>query len=53
MVSPARAASVVAVGATQLDESMTSFSNGGSCVDILAPGLNILSAGLGSSTAVA
>ncbi|BDA45373.1 probable extracellular serine proteinase at N-terminal half [Coccomyxa sp. Obi] len=52
-VSPARAASVVAVGATQLGDTMTSFSNGGSCVDILAPGLNILSAGLGSSTATA
>ncbi|CAL8471030.1 g10572 [Coccomyxa elongata] len=52
-VSPARAASVVAVGATELGDSMTSFSNGGSCVDILAPGLNILSAGLGSSTAIA
>ncbi|KAK9901231.1 hypothetical protein WJX75_001560 [Coccomyxa subellipsoidea] len=52
-VSPARQPSVIAVGATGADDTMTYFSNGGSCVDLLAPGLSILSAGLGSSTATA
>ena len=51
--SPARAPSVIAVGAIALGDGMASFSNGGSCIDILAPGSNVLSAAPGSTTATA
>ena len=42
--SPARAASAITVGATAENDTRSSFSNYGSCVDIFAPGSNILSA---------
>ena len=51
--SPARQPSVIAVGAVALGDGMASFSNGGSCIDILAPGVNIISAAPGSPTATA
>ena len=51
--SPARQPSVIAVGAIALGDGMASFSNGGSCIDILAPGVSILSAAPGSPTATA
>jgi len=42
--SPARAASAICVGATDNGDNLSSFSNWGTCVDILAPGSSILSA---------
>jgi subtilisin family serine protease len=42
--SPASAPEVLTVGATTQSNSMASFSNGGSCVDILAPGQSIKAA---------
>jgi subtilisin family serine protease len=42
--SPARAAAAITVGATQSNDAAASFSNYGTCVDILAPGVSITSA---------
>jgi len=42
--SPARAAGAITVGSTEDDDDLSFFSNWGTCVDILAPGTNILSA---------
>ncbi|KAI8865438.1 proteinase T precursor [Ramicandelaber brevisporus] len=42
--SPASAAKVVTVGATDINDKYASFSNYGKCVKLLAPGVNILSA---------
>jgi subtilisin family serine protease len=42
--SPASAAGVLAVGATDMNDTRASFSNYGSCVDIYAPGVRINSA---------
>lgn len=39
--SPAGAPSVITVGATASNDAEASFSNYGTCVDILAPGVNI------------
>jgi subtilisin family serine protease len=41
--SPARAASAITVGSTTNTDARSSFSNYGSCLDIFAPGSNILS----------
>ena len=49
--SPARAASAITVGATTNTDARASFSNYGSCVDLFAPGQNITSAWIGSTTA--
>jgi hypothetical protein len=43
-VSPARAPSAVTVGATDVADSRATFSNYGDCVDLFAPGVNVLSA---------
>ena len=52
-VSPARAPSALTVGATGSADAKASFSNYGSCLDVFAPGVSILSAGHGSDTATA
>jgi len=50
-VSPARAAEVLTVGATDSSDILASFSNWGTCVDCLAPGVSIASAWHTSTTA--
>ncbi|OAX78088.1 subtilisin-like protease [Emergomyces africanus] len=50
--SPAAAEKAVTVGASTLADERAYFSNWGQCVDIFAPGLNILSTWIGSKTAV-
>lgn len=50
-VSPAGASEPITVGATTLGDDRAYFSNYGKCVDIFAPGVNILSAGTSSKTA--
>ncbi|KAJ1637581.1 peptidase S8/S53 domain-containing protein [Pavlovales sp. CCMP2436] len=49
--SPASAADAITVGATDINDKAASYSNAGSCVDILAPGTEITSTWIGSSTA--
>ncbi|KAJ7736851.1 peptidase S8/S53 domain-containing protein [Mycena metata] len=49
--SPAAAEKAVTVGASTLGDERAYFSNFGSCVDVFAPGLNILSTWTGSPTA--
>jgi subtilisin family serine protease len=51
--SPAGAPSALTVGATASDDDEASFSNYGSCVDLLAPGVAITSAWIGGSSASA
>ncbi|KAG6849397.1 hypothetical protein H0H93_008754 [Arthromyces matolae] len=50
--SPAAAEKAVTVGASTLGDERAYFSNHGRCVDIHAPGLNILSTWIGSRTAI-
>jgi len=52
-VSPASAGGVIAVGASTASDNWASFSNYGSCVDVVAPGAGILSSWIGSSGATA
>ncbi len=42
--SPAHVPAAITVGATQVDDSVAVYSNYGSCIDLFAPGSNILSA---------
>ncbi|KAG6853510.1 hypothetical protein C0991_003640 [Blastosporella zonata] len=49
--SPAAAEKAVTVGASTLGDERAYFSNHGKCVDIFAPGLNILSTWIGSTHA--
>jgi subtilisin family serine protease len=42
--SPARAPTAVTVGATDATDSRATFSNYGDCIDLFAPGVNVLSA---------
>jgi Subtilisin-like serine proteases len=49
--SPARSSSAITVGATTNADARASFSNYGSCLDIFAPGVNILSSWYTSNTA--
>lgn len=51
--SPGRAAAAITVGATTINDAMSSYSNFGAGVDIFAPGDNILSSYKGSSTSLA
>ena len=47
--SPASSLDVITVGALDVQDRMTSFSNYGVCVDILAPGTDIKAAGVDST----
>jgi subtilisin family serine protease len=49
--SPASAAFAISVGATDITDALASFSNFGSCLDIVAPGVNIGGADFTSDTA--
>jgi hypothetical protein len=50
--SPARTPVAITVGATEpATDARASFSNFGSCLDIFAPGVSILSAGIANDTA--
>jgi len=49
--SPASAAKACTVAATDSSDRKASYSNYGSVVDVLAPGSNILSTWIGSTTA--
>jgi len=49
--SPAAAEKAVTVGASTLGDERAYFSNFGDCVDVFAPGLNILSTWIGSDHA--
>lgn len=51
--SPAGADLAVTVGASALSDDRAYFSNFGKCVDIFAPGVNVLSTYIGSKHAVA
>lgn len=51
-VSPARAPGPITVGATDPADQKASFSNWGKCVDIQAPGVDILSVGIWLETQV-
>ena len=42
-VSPARVPEAITVAASDANDAMASFSNGGTCVDLFAPGVNVLS----------
>jgi subtilisin family serine protease len=42
-ISPARAPSALTVAASDINDQIASFSEKGTCVDIIAPGVNILS----------
>ncbi|KAG0657624.1 serine protease [Maudiozyma exigua] len=50
--SPAAAENAITVGASTLSDDRAYFSNWGKCVDIFAPGLNILSTYIGDSNDV-
>ncbi|KAG8683740.1 subtilisin-like serine protease, partial [Ceratobasidium sp. 395] len=49
--SPARAPAVITVGASNINDQVASFSNFGAGVDIFAPGEQVISTFIGSTTA--
>ncbi|CAR27058.1 hypothetical protein ZYGR_0I03310 [Zygosaccharomyces rouxii] len=51
--SPASASGPITVGASTLSDDRAYFSNYGKCVDVFAPGLNILSTYIGSDSSTA
>ncbi|KAJ3200621.1 subtilisin-like serine protease, partial [Dinochytrium kinnereticum] len=48
--SPARAPSAFTVAASDINDAIATFSDRGTCVDIVAPGVSILSSWIGSTT---
>ncbi|MGH3469877.1 MAG: S8 family serine peptidase, partial [Thermocrispum sp.] len=50
-VSPARVPEAITAGATDNNDNRASFSNYGSCVDLFAPGVGIISASASGDTA--
>jgi subtilisin family serine protease len=48
--SPARLAEAITVGATDASDNQASFSNFGTCLDLYAPGVNILSSANSGNT---
>ncbi|HYO58207.1 S8 family serine peptidase [Archangium sp.] len=51
--SPSRVLEAITVGATDSNDQRASFSSWGTCVDLFAPGVSIVSASNGSDTATA
>lgn len=51
--SPAAEPTAVTVGATDIDDGQASYSNFGSCLDLYAPGSNIVSASASNNTGTA
>jgi len=51
--SPARLPEAITVGATDSTDTRASFSNYGTCLDIFAPGVNILSSANSGNTGTA
>lgn len=49
--SPGRVAEVLTVAATDSKDAMASFSDGGTCVDLFAPGVDVTSAWSGGASA--
>ena len=49
--SPASAAGTITVNASDINDARATFSNYGGCTDVYAPGVNIKSAWIGSTTA--
>jgi hypothetical protein len=49
--SPARASRAISVGAIDFTDTRASFSNYGNCIDIWAPGVNIIGADIASDSA--
>ncbi|PVU98660.1 hypothetical protein BB559_001367 [Furculomyces boomerangus] len=49
--SPANTPNAITVGSTDFNDARSYFSNYGKCVDVFAPGRNILSTWIGSNTA--
>ncbi|XP_022091674.1 uncharacterized protein LOC110979862 [Acanthaster planci] len=49
--SPARVPEVLTVGAVSVTDTLATFSNYGTCVDVFAPGVSIVSAGISSDHA--
>jgi subtilisin family serine protease len=50
--SPASATKVTTVGATDINDRRSTFSNWGTCVDVFGPGTSITAAWIGSRTAI-
>ncbi len=51
--SPSSTPNAITVGATSITDGFASFSNRGTCVDINAPGVSVLSSYIGSNSATA
>ncbi|MDJ8942396.1 S8 family serine peptidase, partial [Clostridium perfringens] len=49
--SPARVEDALTTAASNIADDMASFTNYGTCVDVIAPGQDILSTWIGSNTA--